>query len=121
MAYNEHFAKTASQKNFIDITTEINETVDNLEPIKYYNKIIQKQDFGFEISSFEKEFPQLIANIDGNTKAIDYTSIIPILVKEVQELKKQLKPKRPHSVSMDETETPMETMRSHAPIFKSPR
>jgi hypothetical protein len=106
MSFQEHFVKNASVKNFTQITNDIVETVDKLEPIKYFNSNLKKYDYGFEISSVRDNLPELISKIDNITDGIDYTSIIPILVKEIQILKQQvndLTVKKERRISIEST------------------
>jgi hypothetical protein len=104
MSFQEHFVKNASVKNFTNITNDIVETIDKLEPIKYFNSNLKKYDYGFEIDSVKNNLPELISKVDTITDGIDYTSIIPILVKEIQLLKQQVKDltvKKEKRVSID--------------------
>ena len=113
MSFHETFIKSSSLKNMSNIDSNITETVDNLEPIKYFNKILNKSDYGFEISSVQKELPNLITKIDNTTNGIDYTSLIPILVKEIQDIKHQLKEQHQRKPSL------ADDIKNHTPIFKN--
>jgi hypothetical protein len=68
-------------------------TVDNLQPIKYeliYDGIPQ---FGFIAHEVQQEYPFLVSGEkDGkDPQSLNYTGLIPILVKEVKDLKEKYK------------------------------
>ena len=64
-------------------------TVDNLRPVSYYNKILKKDDIGFIAHEVQEIFPFLVdGEKDGESnQSLNYTGLIGILVKEIQELK----------------------------------
>lgn len=68
-------------------------TVDNLRPVTYKNKLLDKQDIGFIAHELQEELPFLVTGVkDGEElQTVNYIGIIGILVKEVQDLKKQMK------------------------------
>ena len=74
--------------------TELNETysVDNLRPVEYENKITKKQCVGFIAHEVQEQYPFLVTGEkDGkDNQSINYQEIIPILVKEIQDLKKRV-------------------------------
>jgi cytoskeletal protein CcmA (bactofilin family) len=67
-------------------------SVDNLNPVYYYNTNLQSEDFGFIAHEVQEHFPFLVrGDKDGEKKqSLNYTGIIPLLVKEIQELKKEI-------------------------------
>jgi hypothetical protein len=67
-------------------------TIDGLNPVSYYNTICNKDDIGFIAHELQEQFPQLVNNNkDGEEyQSINYTGLIPILVKEIQELKHKI-------------------------------
>jgi hypothetical protein len=79
---------------------DIEYTVDNIRPVMYYNKLLNREDIGFIAHEVKQHIPLLV---HGNTDSIDehngelllqtvnYNGFIPILIKEIQELKKQIK------------------------------
>ena len=71
---------------------EIEAVVDNLRPVKYTNTITGNQDMGFIAHEVQELFPFLVSGEkDGpQNQAINYTGLIPLLVKEIQDLKKQV-------------------------------
>jgi len=68
-------------------------TVDNLRPITYLNKRTEKQDIGLLAHELQEHFPCLVNGEKDleNLQTINYTGLIPILIKEIQELKKEIK------------------------------
>ena len=68
-------------------------TVDDLRPVHYFNKDSQKEDIGFIAHEVQELFPFLVTGTkDGEqTQTLNYTGLIGILVKEIQELKKRVK------------------------------
>ena len=73
----------------------LNEThnVDNLRPVTYFNKKTEKQDIGLVAHELQEYFPYLVnGEKDGEElQHINYSGLIPILIKEIQELKKEIK------------------------------
>jgi hypothetical protein len=67
-------------------------TVDQLNPVSYTNKIINKQDIGFLAHEVQDVYPFLVEGEKNGdkTQALNYNAIIAILVKEVQDLKKRI-------------------------------
>ena len=67
-------------------------TVDNLKPVQYNLKESGKEAIGFIAHEVQEEYPQLVeGEKDGEAmQSINYNAIIPILVKEIQDLKKRI-------------------------------
>jgi hypothetical protein len=67
--------------------------VDKLNPVHYYNKLSNKQDTGFIAHEVQEEYPFLVNGVkDGATnQSLNYSGLIAVLVKEIQELKHQVK------------------------------
>jgi hypothetical protein len=67
--------------------------VDNLNPVTYLNKHLGKQDIGLIAHELQEIFPELVnGEKDGEElQSVNYLGLIPILIKEVQELKKEIK------------------------------
>jgi hypothetical protein len=67
--------------------------VDELNPVQYYNVLSTRQEYGFIAHEIQKHFPMLVTGEkDGPmNQSINYTGVIPILVSEIQELKKMVK------------------------------
>ena len=58
----------------------------------YYNTILKKQDIGLIAHETQEHYPELvIGEKDGDkTQSINYIGLIPILIKEIQDLKKRI-------------------------------
>ena len=63
--------------------------VDKLKPVTYFNKMSQKQDIGLIAHELQEVFPELVNGVkDGEIhQSVNYISLIPILIKEIQTLK----------------------------------
>jgi UDP-3-O-[3-hydroxymyristoyl] glucosamine N-acyltransferase len=75
--------------NVEPLTTE---TVDPLRPVKYYNKKLEKEDIGLIAHEVQEHYPFLVTGEkDGkDMQTINYTGLIGILIKEIQDLKKRV-------------------------------
>jgi hypothetical protein len=67
--------------------------VDNLNPVTYLNNKLGKQDIGLIAHELQEIYPELVnGEKDGeNLQSVNYIGLIPILIKEIQELKKEIK------------------------------
>jgi photosystem II stability/assembly factor-like uncharacterized protein len=67
-------------------------TVDQLRPVHYWNELTEKRDIGFLAHEIQELYPFLVSGEkDGEeTQTVNYIGLIGILVKEIQELKKQV-------------------------------
>ena len=72
---------------------EITESINNLRPVRYFNKLTQREELGLLAHEVQEVFPFLVfGEKDGErNQYLDYTSIISLLVKEVKDLKKQVR------------------------------
>lgn len=73
-------------------------SVDNLKPIKYFNKKSEREEIGFLAHEVQQSFPCLVTGEkDGpDIQTLNYVGLIGVLVQEIQQLKadiKQLKEK----------------------------
>jgi hypothetical protein len=68
-------------------------SVDLLKPVTYMNKSIGKQDIGFIAHEIQEQIPFLVnGEKDGsNNQSLNYTGLIGLLTKEIQDLKKENK------------------------------
>ena len=68
-------------------------SIDDLRPVSYIFKDTQQETYGFIAHEVQDHFPSLVSGIkDGEkTQTLNYTGIIPLLVKEIQELKARVK------------------------------
>ena len=76
--------------NVVDLDSNYN--VDKLRPVKYRNKISDKDDIGFIAHEVGEIYPFLVSGEkDGEiNQSLNYIGLIGILVKEIQELKKEI-------------------------------
>ena len=67
--------------------------VDNLIPITYFNKKTEKQDIGLLAHELQEQFPCLVTGEKDaeEFQTVNYSGLIPILIKEIQEVKKEIK------------------------------
>jgi hypothetical protein len=72
---------------------QINANIDALNPVQYYNTLSKRQDFGLIAHEVQEHFPTLVhGEKDGpENQSVNYTGLIPILISEIQELKKKVK------------------------------
>ena len=81
----------------IRIKTNISKIIDtNIEyfnPVYYFNESTKQTDYGFIAQEIENIFPELVHtnNCEPYYKSVNYNGIIPILTKEIQYLKQQIK------------------------------
>ena len=63
-----------------------------IKMVEYENKITNKQSIGFIAHEVQEQYPFLVTGEkDGKeNQSINYQEIIPILVKEIQDLKKRV-------------------------------
>jgi hypothetical protein len=68
-------------------------TVDNLRPVTYTNILLGKQDMGFIAHELQEHYPFLVTGEkDGpHNQSVNYIGLIALLVKEIQELKQDIK------------------------------
>ena len=78
-------------KNFKSDVKDLSVNIDNLKPIQYFHSELNRVDFGVDITCIKEHYPMLY---QGNElhEGINYSSIIPILIKEIQDLKDLVKP-----------------------------
>ena len=85
---------TISDYRIKDIIEPINSSysVDNLKPIKYFNKKSKKEEIGFIAHEVQEIFPFLVnGSKDGpQNQSLNYIGLIGVLVKEIQDLKEKV-------------------------------
>jgi hypothetical protein len=83
---------TTSDRRIKTNITNIVSTVDDLKPVKYFNGLSNSEQYGFIADEVQKVLPELVqGDVDGSQyQTINYIQLIPILVKEIQELKKRI-------------------------------
>ena len=67
--------------------------VDNLNPVTYTNIITKKQDMGIIAHELQDYFPYLVSGEkDGKDyQTVNYIGLIPLMIKEIKDLKNELK------------------------------
>jgi hypothetical protein len=65
-------------------------TVDNLNPVKYYNTNLNKDDFGLIAHELQEQYPILVSGEkDGHyLQSVNYYGVIPLLINELQHVKR---------------------------------
>jgi hypothetical protein len=78
------------KKNVTNLTD--NYTIDQLRPVKYYNTMNNKEDFGLIAHEVQSVYPEIVTGqYNGiEIQSVNYISLIPILINEIQMLKKEL-------------------------------
>jgi hypothetical protein len=68
-------------------------TIDNLRPLSYFNRLSGKEDMGLIAHELQEHFPYLVNGEKDaeNYQSVNYLGLIGLLVKEVQDLKKEIK------------------------------
>ena len=65
-------------------------SIDKLRPVSYYNTVSQSTEIGFLAEDIQANLPCTVSVGEDGMKSIHYNSIIALLVKEIQDLKKQI-------------------------------
>ena len=81
------------KENVLSLVDDSSFIVDNLRPVTYINKLLNKQDMGFIAHELQEQYPFLVTGEkDGPvTQSVNYIGLIALLVKEIQELKQDIK------------------------------
>ena len=71
----------------------IEDTVDHLRPVSYYNTLTRRQELGFIAHELQECFPFLVLGNkhDVQHQYIEYTGLVALLTKEIQGLKLRIK------------------------------
>jgi cytoskeletal protein CcmA (bactofilin family) len=91
-------------------------SVDDLRPVHYINKLSNKKDIGFLAHEVQQIFPYLVEGNKDDEKyqSMNYIGLIAVLVKEVQELKKENKKLKQTNIDIDSRLKTIEQMLSIA-------
>ena len=81
---------TTSDRRIKENIININETIDMLQPRKYFNKITNREEFGLIADEIEKIFPNLVNGSGDELKSVNYIQLIALLIKEVKDLKEKI-------------------------------
>jgi hypothetical protein len=67
-------------------------TVNNLRPVHFYNKILNKSDIGVVAHELQEQYPFLVnGEKDGiENQTVNYSGLIGILINEIQNMKKEI-------------------------------
>ena len=78
------------KENIIKLNNKFN--VDSLIPVTYKNLRTKGQDIGLIAHELQEHYPELVHGIKDGTEmqSVNYIGLIPILIKEVQELKSRV-------------------------------
>ena len=66
-------------------------TVDNLRPVKYFQTLLNKKQYGLIAHELQQYYPDLVlGEKDGhNLQSVNYTGLIAILINEINQLKRE--------------------------------
>ena len=66
--------------------------INTLNPVHYYNTVLQKEDIGFIAHELQESYPLLVrGEKDGETlQTVNFYGLIPILVNEIKQLKNDI-------------------------------
>jgi hypothetical protein len=81
-----------------DNVRPITSTIDELHPFSYFNRLSGKEDMGFIAHELQEHFPFLVnGEKDGKDyQSVNYIGLIGLLVKEIQDLKKEVQEIKSH-------------------------
>tara|TARA_R110000744_G_scaffold368507_1_gene478413 strand:+ start:2754 stop:4115 length:1362 start_codon:yes stop_codon:yes gene_type:complete len=78
------------KENIKDLPSQT-EKIKNLQPVQYSWKHNNKQDIGFIAERFDNHYPELVKkNEKGETEGIQYSHVVSVLVKELQDQQAQI-------------------------------
>ena len=71
---------------------EIEQSIDQLRPVTYFNESLQRQDIGFIAHELQEHIPFMVDGNkdDDNYQSVNYNCLIALLVKEIQTLKREI-------------------------------
>jgi len=66
--------------------------LDRLRPVMYYNRLLNKNEYGFIAHEVQEVFPNLVVGNkdDDQYQSIHYTPMFALLVNEVKEMKREI-------------------------------
>jgi hypothetical protein len=79
------------KENVVPLPSQFN--VDQLNPVYYQNTVLNNSEMGFLAHDVQREYPFLVSGEkDGaSMQSLNYTGLIPVLVKEIKEMKDIIK------------------------------
>ena len=86
------FTTTSDYRIKANVENLTNQTVDNLRPVAYTNKLTGKQDIGLIAHELQEYYPELVCGEkDGEkTQSVNYIGLIGVLISEIQQLKRRV-------------------------------
>ena len=81
------------KENIIPLSTTTNlPSMDALRPVIYYNKLLQKHEYGFIAHEVQEIFPDLVVGKKDaeQYQTINYTPMFALLVNEVKQMKREI-------------------------------
>lgn len=90
VAFSTYGSSDQRLKSNIVSLENANETLAKLRPVSFTWNANNKLDFGLIAQEVEKELPELIKEDLGGFKVVKYTSLIPFLIQEIQQLRKEV-------------------------------
>ena len=90
VAFSTYGSSDERLKSNVESIENANEIISKLRPVSFTWNANNKPDFGLIAQEVEKELPQLIKEDLGGYKVVKYTSLIPLLLQEIQQLRKEV-------------------------------
>jgi len=89
-------------KDYVTSLSDCSFTIDKLRPVSYHNKVTDKQDIGLIAHEVQEHFPFLVSGEkDGDEiQSVNYTSLIGLLIHEIQQLKQETIPKLNQTIKL---------------------
>jgi hypothetical protein len=81
------------KENVMSLTMSSNiPTIDGLRPVMYFNKLLQKHEYGFIAHEVQEIFPDIVfGDKDAERyQTINYMSLLPLIVKEIKDMKREI-------------------------------
>jgi hypothetical protein len=95
--------ETFSDHRFQDVIEPLNASynVDNLKPIKFLNKKTKNVEIGFSAHELQEQLPCLVSGVKNGVEnqTINYIGLIGVLVREIKDIKNELKETRSEIIS----------------------
>ena len=85
-----NFVTTSNDKLKENISDLSGVSIDKLRPVSYFNTVSKNTEIGFLVDDLQTVLPCVVSTGDDEIKSINYNAIIALLVKEIQDLKKQM-------------------------------
>ena len=89
-----------------NVSHNLTYSIDNIKPVSYHNKLTKKDECGVLAHELQEIYPNLVSGIKDDAiqyQTVNYTSLVAILIKEVQDLKKNNAQLKEQMLSMHES------------------